>query len=223
MALSEVILASSSPRRREFLERLGLTFCVVAADIDETPLPDEAPAALAIRLAATKAQAVAQRQLPGENRRPIIAADTVVAVGNGLLGKPANNAEAWEMLRTLRNRAHHVISAVSVLDAATGRQETRLSDTVVVMRDYSDDEIAAYIASGDPFDKAGGYAIQHEGFHPVQAVHGCVAGVIGLPLAELAGMLSGLGVAVPGELSAICQTQTGFTCCLAAHPEGGAV
>jgi septum formation protein len=210
-----LILASSSPRRREFMERLGLEFCIRAADIDETPLPDEEPAALAVRLAENKAQAVARRLSPDELPTLIIAADTVVAVENTLLGKPATEDEAWEMLRALRHRDHHVISAVSVLDAATGRQETRFSDTVVAMRNYRDDEIAAYIASGDPFDKAGGYAIQHADFHPVESVAGCVAGVIGLPLGELTDLLAAFGVAIPDRVAPICRLQTGFSCCRA--------
>lgn len=211
--MPKLILASSSPRRREFMERLGLNFVVCSADIDETPLQGEPPHALAVRLAASKAQAARAKLAQTESSGLILAADTVVAVDDMLLGKPGNDDEAWQMLRLMRARSHHVISAVSLLDVASGRQETRLSDTLVNMRSYSDDEIATYIASGDPFDKAGGYAIQHEGFHPVASLSGCVAGVIGLPLAELHNLLADFGVVVEMEVAPICTALTGFGCC----------
>lgn len=208
-----LILASSSPRRREFMQRLGVNFTIHTADIDETPLPGERPDALAERLAAAKAQAVARRLPHSPSGALIIAADTVVALGDALLGKPDSAAEATAMLETLRDQEHHVISAVSVLDTASGRQETRVNDTVVTMRAYRDEEIAAYVASGDPLDKAGAYAIQHAGFHPVCKVNGCVAGVIGLPLVDLRDLLEMFGVTIGVEIAPICNSQTRFSCC----------
>jgi septum formation protein len=145
-----LILASSSPRRREFMQRLGVDFAIHTADIDETPLPGERPDALAERLAFAKAQAVARRLPHSPSGALVIAADTVVALGDVLLGKPGDATDATAMLELLRDQEHHVISAVSVLDTASGRQETRVNDTVVTMRAYRDDEIAAYVASGDP-------------------------------------------------------------------------
>lgn len=208
-----LILASASPRRRAFLDELGLTYEVIAADVDETPHPGEAPAALAARLAGGKARAVARRLPSGAPPALVIAADTVVALGGTLLGKPADDAEAVAMLRTLRGRDHDVVSAVSVLNTATGAQHTRENQTLVTMRDYSDEEIAAYVAGGDPHDKAGAYAIQHAGFHPVTAVRGCVASVTGLPLADLCDILQEFGIVVTRELPPICNARTPFGCC----------
>jgi septum formation protein len=212
-AAPQLILASSSPRRQAFLQDLGLIFEVIAADVDETPRPGEAPVALAARLAGEKARAVACRLPPGAPPALVIAADTVVALGETLLGKPADDAEAAAMLRSLRGRDHDVISAVSVLHTATGAQHTRENETLVTMRDYSDDEIAAYVAGGDPHDKAGAYAIQHAGFHPVTAVRGCVASVTGLPLADLCDILREFGIVVTRELPPICNARTPFGCC----------
>ena len=208
---TQLILASGSPRRQEFLIRLGLPYTVQVANIDETPLASEAPAAIARRLAEQKAQAVAA-QIPQANAL-IIAADTVVALGDESLGKPATPAEAEEMLIKLRNRAHQVITAVSVLHCASKTQRTRLNTTDVYMRDYQADEIAAYIATGDPFDKAGGYAIQHPQFAPVSRIAGCLSGVIGLPLGDLVGLLAEFGVSVSRNLATICQQQSSFACC----------
>lgn len=210
-----LILASGSPRRQEFLRDLGLAFEVMAADVDETPRGGEAPAALAARLAAEKARTVARRLPAGALPALIIAADTVVALDGVLLGKPADDAEATAMLEALRGREHRVISAVSVVDAATGVQHTRENETLVTMRNYSDGEIAAYVAGGDPHDKAGAYAIQHAGFHPVTAVQGCVASVTGLPLADLCDILQEFGIVVTRDLPPICNARTPFGCCQA--------
>jgi septum formation protein len=106
-----------------------------------------------------------------------------------------------------------VITAVSVLDTATGRQVNRTNDSLVAMRLYSNDEIAAYIDTGDPFDKAGAYAIQHPEFRPVQGLRGCISGVMGLPLADLRDLLSEFGLTVQPALPPICQAQTAFVCC----------
>lgn len=208
-----LILASSSPRRREFMQRLGVNFSIHTADIDESPLPGERPDALAERLAVAKARAVARRLPYSPSGALVIAADTVVALGDALLGKPDGAADATAMLETLRDQEHHVISAVSVLDTASDRQETRVNDTLVTMRAYQDEEIAAYVASGDPLDKAGAYAIQHAGFHPVCKVNGCVAGVIGLPLVDLRDLLEMFGVTIGVEIAPICNSQTRFSCC----------
>ena len=173
-----IILASGSPRRQQFLRELGLVFEVVVADIDETPAPDELPDALAYRLAGQKAAAVAAR-LPQPSTALIIAADTVVAQGNQLLGKPTNESEAAAMLQQLCNRPHYVHSSVCVLDSGSDQMLIRVNSTEVWMRNYDDDELAAYVASGDPLDKAGAYAIQHPDFAPVRALNGCISGVIG--------------------------------------------
>jgi septum formation protein len=209
----QLVLASASPRRQQFLRDLGLPFTVLVAAIDETPLPNETPVALAPRLAAAKAQAVAQR-LPN-NGTPylVIGADTVVALESTLLGKPADEREATAMLELLRNRVHEVHSGVSVLDAVSGERRTRVNTTQVLMRNYTDAELAAYVATGDPLDKAGAYAIQHREFAPVQALTGCISGVIGLPLPDLRALLREFGVALPQEIVMACQPHTSFLCC----------
>jgi MAF protein len=207
-----IILASASPRRQAFLRELGLAFHVLPADIDETPLPRERPIALAERLATAKAQAVAAR-LPIGDHAVIVAADTVVALGEEQLGKPVDAAEAVRMLVQLRGRAHAVHSAISVLDVATGTQSTVVNTTQVWMRDYADDEMRAYVASGDPLDKAGAYAIQHPTFDPAHQIRGCLSGVMGLPLGEVRELLRAAGVILPTDVATVCAAQTHFRCC----------
>jgi len=228
---SFLILASASPRRRELLAALGLKFAVNAAEVDETPLAGETPEALVIRLSRAKAQAVADgsvgpscpRPLPqaaswptGQGDRPqpvVIAADTVVALDGALLGKPADAEEAAAMLRALRGRVHQVHTAVS--RATGGRLVTRLSTSNVWMREYSDAEIAAYVATGDPLDKAGAYAIQHPTFAPVARWEGCYTAIVGLPLGVVAELLIEAGVAIPAAVAAVCEEMSG-RCCLRA-------
>ncbi|NWF69479.1 MAG: septum formation protein Maf [Chloroflexi bacterium] len=196
-----LILASSSPRRRELLTALGLTFTIIKPEIDESLHPSEAPLDYVQRLSCEKAAAVV-RML--DTPAAVLAADTVVILAadtmgvahdGALLGKPADAAEAQVMLRRLRARPHLVCTSVTL--AAVSAQGTReiceLTQTVVHMRDYSDAEINAYIATGDPFDKAGGYAIQHEGFRPVARIDGCYPNVVGLPVCAVKRGLAALG------------------------------
>ncbi len=205
-----IILASTSPRRQAFLKALGLNFTLCAADVDETPLPSELPAALAHRLAVAKARAVARlREAPAL----VVAADTVVALDDVLMGKPVSAAEARTMLTALRGRDHHVVSAVSVLESGSSLQHTLVHDTVVTMRLYTNDEIDDYIATGDPFDKAGAYAIQHPVFRPVASIEGCFACVMGLPLADLRTLLAMFGVEIAVALPPICIALGAATCC----------
>jgi septum formation protein len=192
-----LILASSSPRRRELLAQLGVRCTVHKPDVDETPLPNEAPLAYVQRLSQAKAHAVAQAQA-GQS---VLAADTVVILSadtmgisaeGDILGKPADAEEARAMLRALRGRAHVVCTAFTLLgDFAPYTQAVQ---TVVTMRDYSDADIEAYIATGDPFDKAGSYAIQHEGFRPVAHLEGSYSNVVGLPVDEVRAALIAHGV-----------------------------
>lgn len=206
-----LILASQSPRRRALLAALGLTFAVDAADVDETPLAGESPDRLVCRLCRAKAQAVAGRH----PRAVVLAADTVVTLDGQTLGKPADAAEATEMLRRLRGRTHTVFTAVAV--ARDGAVQTRLTASQVTMRFYSDAEIATYVAGGDPFDKAGAYAIQDPTFAPVAAWRGCYTSIMGLPLAAAAELLAQAGVHAPTDVAAICRglEPTG-ACCVAA-------
>ncbi len=207
--MKAIILASASPRRRELLGLLGPPFTVRTVEVDETARPGETPEVLVARLSATKAAAVAHHLKDGL----VVAADTVVALEGEVLGKPRDAAHAVEMLHRLRDRMHSVHSGVTVVDVASGRATIHLSDTAVWMRDYDDAEIEAYVAGGDPLDKAGAYAIQHAGFHPVARIQGCFTGVVGLPLGALSDGLAHFGVTLPVDLAAVCRGWTGFPCC----------
>jgi MAF protein len=175
----QFILASGSPRRRLLLPLVGPVTRIVNADIDETPGVGELPDTLANRLARSKALRAAE--LTAVNEETTISADTVVALDGEVLGKPRDAAHAKEMLQSLRAREHEVITGVAAL-AANGEIRVRTVSTRVRMRDYTDLEIDRYIESGDPFDKAGSYAIQNQDFHPVESIEGCFPNVVGLPL-----------------------------------------
>lgn len=203
-----MILASRSPRRQELLALLGVAFDVHSADIDESQQPDESPQALVQRLAREKAFAVAA-QRPD---RVVLGADTIVVLDGVVLGKPADAAEATAMLRNLRGREHQVLSAVFVCDTPGGLEANALNETLVIMRSYRDAEIAAYVASGDPMDKAGAYAIQDRDFAPVARIEGCYSGVMGFPLADVARVLRAAGVAVPAAVVAVCEPWSGRCC-----------
>jgi septum formation protein len=142
----------------------------------------------------------------------IIACDTVVALDGEVLGKPCDASEAIDMLRRLRGRSHTVYSAVTLLEFATGRTSTDVAETRLVMRTYTDAEIATYVASGDPLDKAGAYAIQHPGFHPVARYQGCYANVVGLPLCHLTRCLRAFRIEPLHDVPAACQAHTGQLC-----------
>jgi len=223
--LCHFILASASPRRREFLEALGVPFTVVlpnlvagGREIDETPLPDEPPADLVQRLSRAKAQVVVDNLptiLPSINIRAgqniaVIAADTIVVLDGYILGKPGAPAEAVSMLKQLRQRPHHVYSGITV--ARSGRFVTRLGQSAVWMRAYTNAEINAYVAGGSPLDKAGAYSIQDKNFAPVERLEGCFAGVMGLPLGALADALAELGLSFP-RVGPVCARHTGAVCC----------
>jgi septum formation protein len=175
-----VVLASASPRRHWLFGLLGVPFDVHTADIDETPLPDETPAQTASRLACTKAAVVAARV-----NGLVVAADTLVVLDDEILGKPGDEAEATTMLRRLRGRLHRVLTGFAVLDSNSDAARTVVVSSTVWMRAYADEEIAAYVAGGDPMDKAGAYAIQHPTFMPVARLDGCPANVMGLPVCKV--------------------------------------
>lgn len=190
MGQTALVLASGSPRRRAFLEQLGLSFSVVPADLDESVHAGELPAAYVERLAREKAQAVAARH-PGQ---PVLAADTTVVLAERVLGKPADPAEARLMLRDLCGREHRVLTGV----ALAGRSiRTRVVETFVELREASDAEIAWYVDTGEPLDKAGAYAIQGVGGFLVRGIRGSYSNVVGLPLAETLALLEAEGVALP--------------------------
>lgn len=202
-----LILASKSPRRRQLLAAIGLSFTVDAADVDEIALPGEPPDALVCRLCRAKAAAVIVRH----PRAVVLAADTLVVLDGDLLGKPADAFEATAMLRRLRARTHQVYTAICV--ATDAGLDSRLSISDVTMRPYSDEEIARYVSSGDPLDKAGSYAIQHPLFSPVQAWAGCYAAIMGLPLRLARDMLKDAGIEVGGDVAAVCKGLSRGVCC----------
>jgi MAF protein len=194
-----------SPRRRDLLQRLGLAFVVRPAHVDEDGLEAAFAgprAALAEHLAEQKARTIAATFAP-DVPAVIIAADTTVLLDGQILGKPRDAAEARSMLQRLRGRTHQVYTGLVVLATATGQHLSRTVMTPVTMRAYTDAEIERYIATGDPFDKAGSYAIQHPLFQPVARIQGCATNVIGLPLCTLALLLQVVGMTVkPPERSA---------------------
>jgi septum formation protein len=177
-----IILASGSARRPELLERLGVTFEVAPTNVDESS-PETDPLALTRLLAERKARAGAALAPDAA----VISADTVVVLDGRILGKPADAAEAREMLTALRNRVHDVVSGVAVV--YNGRMESEVTATHVTMRNYTDAEMDAYIATGDPLDKSGSYAIQHPTFLPASLAEGCICSVVGLPLWITRGLL----------------------------------
>lgn len=205
-----ITLASNSPRRRQLLALTGWAFTVRAVEIDEQPLPGEPPRDYVLRLAQHKA--LASESLAGE-KEIILTADTTVADGMRILGKPAGAEEAREMLLSLRGREHTVFTAIGVLGMpgtqhpASGRLLIDLCAARVWMRAYSDAEIEAYIASGDPFDKAGAYAIQNQAFHPVERIEGCYACIVGLPVCHVIRALEQFGLQPPAVVPAACPAQ----------------
>ena len=205
--MPELVLASRSPRRQELLAGLGLVFAVDAAEADEAPLPAEPADAMVARLSRLKAAMIADRHPDAL----VLAADTAVVLDGVILGKPADAAEATAMLVALRGRTHLVHTAVTL--ARGGDLYTQISTSAVTMRAYSDAEIAAYVATGDPLDKAGAYAIQHPAFVPVAAWEGCYTGIMGLPLRLVRDMLARAGVATPGDVVAVCRGLHVAACC----------
>ena len=183
-----LVLASASPRRRELLERLGLTFEIDPADTDEhTGLGAKEAVAL---LSRRKAEVCAGRH-PGQ---VVLAADTLVAIDNRPLGKPGTPEEACAMLRALSGREHEVFSGVCVMDVATGRHETRSVRTGVTFRELTDEEIDAYIATGEPMDKAGAYAIQGGAGDFVTRLDGSFENVMGFPVDDVRELLGHFGL-----------------------------
>ncbi len=187
-----LILASSSPRRRELLAGLGLRFEIIKPDIDEPRRAAEDLVEYAERMSREKAEAVARKL--DETPALVISADTIVMDGGELLGKPADDADAGRMLLRLRGREHEVVTAFTLYRAGDApRVITRHARTAVEMRAFSEAEIDAYVATGDPLDKAGAYGIQNEAFRPVARIEGSYSNVVGLPLEELKAALGEIG------------------------------
>lgn len=203
------LLASASARRQQLFELMEWPFDMLSAEVDERTLPAEAPEAYVQRMAAEKAEYAAAESGDGAI---ILAADTTVVHRGKILGKPADAKEASLMLRRLRAESHQVYTAIAVIAPPREAPQIDLCCTEVPMRDYSEEELLAYVNSGDPLDKAGAYAIQHPGFHPVENLYGCYANVMGLPLCHLTRTFLSLGIVPPVEVPQACQSAIGYRC-----------
>jgi septum formation protein len=191
-----LILASTSPRRRDLLSLLGVPFEVVAPDVAETSEGAAAPADQVRALAEAKARAGARR-VPGA---VVLGSDTLIALDEAVIGKPASADDAFDLLARLRGRRHAVYTAVSVGPDAAGRFETQVERSGVWMRRYTDAEIRAYLAQGESLDKAGAYAIQGAGAALVERIEGDFTAVVGLPLRLTAALLAAHGVSIPADI-----------------------
>jgi MAF protein len=202
------VLASNSPRRRQLLALADWTFTVIVANVDESQRPQgESPAEYVLRLAETKARAI-----QASADQIVLAADTAVVDGTAILGKPVDELEAFAMLRRLRGHTHQVYTGVALLRLSDRLLLKELSVTDVPMRNYSDEEIHAYVQTGDPLDKAGAYAIQHPHFRPVEDMRGCYASVMGLPLCHVVRLMRRLEVSPRADVPAQCQTLLEYQC-----------
>jgi septum formation protein len=188
-----IYLASRSPRRRELLEQIGLPYGLLDVEVDETPLQGETAQDYVVRLAMRKAR-VGHAAAMRVDDLPVLAADTAVVLDDMILGKPRHRNEALSMMARLSGRAHRVFSAVALVGR---RAEVRLNVSEVGLRQVSPAEAEAYWASGEPADKAGGYAIQGLGAVFVKQLRGSYSGVMGLPLYETAALLRNAGIPLP--------------------------
>ena len=180
-------LASTSPRRREILEALHIEFKIIHVDVDESALPGESPDDMVLRLARAKAEAA---EIGAAD--VALGADTAVVVGGRALGKPVDEPDCIAMLEALSGRCHKVVTGVALHGA--GRSETVSSTTDVYFREISRDEALAYWQSGEPCDKAGGYAIQGIGGAFIERIEGSYSGVVGLPVFETLALLKSVGI-----------------------------
>ncbi len=206
---TRIVLASTSPRRRELIALGNWSFTVSASDVDESDRAGEPAADYVLRLAEDKARVAARQAASGEI---VVAADTTVVDRGQVLGKPRDAADAVVMLKQLRGHAHQVYTGLAVLNTTSGQLAKDLCVTSVPMRDYGDAEIERYVATGDPLDKAGAYAIQHSEFHPVSSLSGCFASVMGLPLCHLLRSLEKLGLPQDNEVPTRCQLHLKYGC-----------
>jgi len=203
MSISDkrIYLASRSPRRRDLLKQIGVPFELLllredlrrGADVDETPLAEESPGVYVLRVASAKA-AMAVRQIAyrGLPQKPVLSADTSVVFDGQIVGKPEDAKDAARILRTLSGREHQVLTAVAV--ALREQIEAQISVSSVLFRELSDAEIRSYVATGEPLDKAGAYAIQGRGGVLVTRMIGSYSGIMGLPLAETVELLQKFGI-----------------------------
>ena len=189
---TKLILASTSPRRAELLRDAGIAFEIRAPQIDEARRPNETAAKMVARLAEAKARAAAESD-GAKNPAIIIGADTAVELDGEIFGKPRDAADAREMLSYLSERTHYVVTGIYVLRLPDGAARSAVETTAVTFARLDPKEIEAYVASGEPIDKAGGYAIQGRAGRYIPRVEGCYFNVVGLPLARLCALLGELG------------------------------
>jgi septum formation protein len=204
---SLLILASSSPRRRQLLALAGWKFSISPADVDESWYLNETPPNCVVRLAETKARAV-----KADADQIILAADTAVVDGIDILGKPKDSLDAAVMLTRLRGHTHQVYTGIALLRLSDGLLLKDLCLTDVHMRDYSDEEIHTYVQTGDPLDKAGAYAIQHPQFQPVAGLDGCYASVMGLPMCHVILLMRKMDIQPNADIFAGCETLLEYQC-----------
>lgn len=188
--VGKIVLASHSPRRREFLKNLGIEFSVLGTDVDETIHPNEPIPDHVVRLSRQKAHAaaVAERQAAF-----VLGADTLVVVDGAALGKPTDRADAVRMLGLISGRTHRVISGFCVVAQDSNREITGAVETLVTMKRLSEKEIGAYIQTGEPMDKAGAYAVQGYASAFITKIEGSYTNVVGLPISEVVDALLSLG------------------------------
>ena len=192
---SPIYLASRSPRRAELLQQIGVQFSVLPSDIDESERENENPADYVLRLAKTKAEACMALLVQGNKEiRPVLAADTTVSIDGRILGKPRDEEDARAMLQLMSGRRHEVLTALAI--ASAQGMEASLSITQVEMAVLAQDEIEAYICSGEPFDKAGAYGIQGLASTFIKRIEGSYSGVMGLPIYETVQLLKSAGIRV---------------------------
>ncbi len=191
--MSNLILASASPRRQQLLQQVGLPFHIIPADIDEQPHPGEAPQAYVLRMAHSKAQRIAQHY----PMALVLGVDTIVTIDALILGKPRDAADARQMLRRLSGRSHTVLTGLALLRQSQGWTRLDSMGTQVHFRTLSDAEIDAYIATTEPLDKAGAYAIQGRARVFVDAFDGCYTNAVGLPVQRTAALLREAGLQIP--------------------------
>ena len=188
---ARLVLASSSPRRREIIAALDIEVQVSSSEVEEGPARhSESPEEYVVRLSREKALAVAR----SVGDAVVLAADTSVVIDGAILGKPLDELDATRMLKLLRGREHSVITGITVLQAKSGRAVGTYKRTGVVLRRYSDQELDDYVRSGEPMDKAGAYAVQDPVFRPATRLDGCYLNAVGLPLCEVVTSLKALGV-----------------------------
>ncbi len=194
--MAKIILASQSPRRTEILSSLGIKHTIRVADIDETPMDGELPGDLVMRLAEGKAVKVAESLSEGF----VIGSDTIVVFDGQILGKPLDDADAFKMLRSMSGHHHNVMTGVCIVDAGSGEVKTDIGITRVLMKPMTDGTIKAYIATSEPFGKAGAYGIQGIGSSIVESIEGEFYTVMGLSVNALLRVFEHYGLGLFGDL-----------------------